>query len=74
MAASILLLLPIAAFVALLSGCSAAIARLALRPRYGAISAQTTPLPAALPLVAGGLDVIGLLARRRKQRQSAALP
>lgn len=29
-----------------------------------------TPLPAALPLFAGGLGVIGLLMRRRKQRQS----
>jgi hypothetical protein len=29
---------------------------------------QTTPLPAALPLFAGGLGVIGLLARRRKQK------
>jgi hypothetical protein len=28
----------------------------------------TTPLPAALPLFAGGLGVIGLLARRRKQK------
>jgi len=30
-----------------------------------------TPLPAALPLFAGGLGVIGLLARRRKQRGAA---
>jgi hypothetical protein len=30
-----------------------------------------TPLPAALPLFAGGLGVIGLLARRRKRKQAA---
>ena len=30
-----------------------------------------TPLPAALPLFAGGLGVIGLLARRRKRKQIA---
>ncbi len=34
----------------------------------------STQLPAALPLFAGGLGVIGLLARRRKQRHAAALP
>jgi hypothetical protein len=33
-----------------------------------------TPLPAALPLFTGGLGVIGLIARRRKQRQAAQLP
>ena len=33
----------------------------------------STPLPAALPLFAGGLGLIGLLARRRKQRHAAAL-
>lgn len=31
-------------------------------------SAAATPLPAALPLFAGGLGVIGFLARRRKQK------
>ena len=29
-----------------------------------------TPLPAALPLFAGGLAAIGLLARRRKRKQA----
>ena len=33
----------------------------------------TTPLPAALPLFAGGLGVMGLLARRRKRKAVAAL-
>jgi hypothetical protein len=32
----------------------------------------TTPLPAALPLFAGGLGVIGVFARRRKRKTSAA--
>jgi hypothetical protein len=32
------------------------------------VAADATPLPAALPLFAGGLGVIGLLARRRKQK------
>jgi hypothetical protein len=32
-----------------------------------------TPLPAALPLFAGGLGVIGLLARRRKRKATAVL-
>jgi len=32
----------------------------------------TTPLPAALPLFATGLGALGLLARRRKQKQLAA--
>jgi hypothetical protein len=31
-----------------------------------------TPLPAAMPLFAGGLGVLGLFARRRKQKQPAA--
>ena len=31
---------------------------------------SATPLPAALPLFAGGLGVIGLLARRRKRKQA----
>jgi hypothetical protein len=32
-----------------------------------------TPLPAALPLFAGGLGVIGLLARRRRRKNAAAI-
>jgi len=31
----------------------------------------TTPLPAALPLFAGGLGLVGMFARRRKQKASA---
>ena len=38
----------------------------------GGGGAGTTPLPAALPLFAGGLGMIGLLARRRKQKNVAA--
>ena len=34
-------------------------------------SASATPLPAALPLFAGGLGLIGLLARRRKRKAQA---
>ena len=32
---------------------------------------NATPLPAALPLFAGGLGVMGLVARRRKKRKNA---
>jgi hypothetical protein len=32
-----------------------------------------TPVPAALPLFAGGLGVIGMFARRRKQKNAAAI-
>jgi hypothetical protein len=39
----------------------------------GGGSTSTTPLPAALPLFAGGLGLIGMLSRRRKQKGSAAL-
>ena len=38
----------------------------------GTADLATVPLPAALPLFAGGLGVIGLLARRRKRKQMAA--
>ena len=34
---------------------------------------SATPLPAALPLFAGGLGLVGLLARRRKRKNAAAL-
>jgi hypothetical protein len=37
----------------------------------GVEGTATTPLPAALPLFAGGLGAIGLLARRRKQKREA---
>lgn len=41
---------------------------------YPLLSADsTTPLPAALPLFASGLGVLGLLARRRKRKSAAAL-
>ena len=36
--------------------------------RPGEISFEATPVPAALLLFAGGVGLIGLLARRRKQR------
>ena len=32
-----------------------------------------TPIPASLPLFAGGLGLIGLLSRRRKQKAAAAI-
>src|SRR5664279_1282581 len=38
------------------------------------VSTSTTPLPAALPLFAGGLGMIGLLAKRRKRNNAAAIP
>jgi hypothetical protein len=38
------------------------------------IDVQETPLPAALPLFAGGLGVIGLLARRSKKKGKAVNP
>jgi hypothetical protein len=39
----------------------------------GGPSNPETPIPAALPLFAGGLGVLGLLARRRKHKNAAAL-
>jgi hypothetical protein len=41
--------------------------------RITATDVATTPLPASLPLFAGGLALVVLLARRRKQKRSAAL-
>jgi PEP-CTERM motif len=40
---------------------------------FGSATPGQTPLPATAPLLAGGLGLIGLLARRRKQKHAAAL-
>jgi hypothetical protein len=37
------------------------------------LSVSQTPLPAALPLFAGGLGMVGLLARRRKRQAKSTL-
>lgn len=37
----------------------------------GSTAVTATPLPAALPLFAGGLGMIGLFSRRRKQKKAA---
>ena len=37
------------------------------------IDPSPTPLPAALPLFAGGVGVMGLLVRRRKKQPPAAI-
>jgi hypothetical protein len=39
----------------------------------GAINLTATPLPAALPLFAGGVGMIGVIARRRKRKAFAAV-
>jgi hypothetical protein len=44
---------------------------LVVNPLVDGGPAQATPLPAALPLFAGGLGVVALLARRRKQKRAA---
>ena len=44
-----------------------------VNPGLADIHFSTTPLPAALPLFAGGLGMIGLIARRRKRKPSAAI-
>jgi hypothetical protein len=38
----------------------------------GQVGVGATPLPAALPMFAGGLGFVGFLARRRKQKALAA--
>jgi hypothetical protein len=39
---------------------------------YSGFSGSQTPLPAALPLFAGGLGLLGYLGRRRQRRQDTA--
>jgi hypothetical protein len=41
-------------------------------PNPGSWSVSETPLPAVLPLFAGGLGVIGVLARRRRKQKQFA--
>jgi hypothetical protein len=41
---------------------------------YDIVTSAATPLPAALPLFAGGLGLMGLLGRRKKRKQQVALP
>jgi hypothetical protein len=44
----------------------------ALGGRFGAEVTSEVPLPGALPLFAGGLGLMALLARRRKQKAPTA--
>ena len=39
----------------------------------GSVAVSATPLPATLPLFAGGLGMVGFLTRRKKQKNGAAL-
>jgi hypothetical protein len=39
---------------------------------FGDAPVSATPIPAALPLFAGGLGMLGFLARRRKRATAAA--
>jgi hypothetical protein len=41
--------------------------------RVGTLTGSETPIPAAFPLFASGLGVMGFLARRRKRKTAAAL-
>ena len=40
---------------------------------FSALDVTSTPLPAALPLFAGGLGMVGFLAGRRKRKNAAAI-
>jgi hypothetical protein len=40
---------------------------------FNTITTTATPLPAALPLFAGGLGVIGLMGRRRTRKNAVAI-
>jgi hypothetical protein len=42
-------------------------------PATFSLNAASTPLPASLPLLAGGLSVMGLLGWRRKRKNAAAI-
>jgi hypothetical protein len=40
---------------------------------FGDLDAQVTPIPAALPLFAAGLGIIGFVANRRKRKDASAI-
>jgi hypothetical protein len=42
-------------------------------PIFDDVQVAATPIPAALPLFAGGLGMLGLLARRRKRKAASAV-
>ncbi len=53
--------------------CNSADERYVAADSGGFASAVATPLPAALPLFAGGLSLMGLLSLRRKRKDAAAI-